>query len=54
MGGWTFVQPRLMELLPARATLSYAGRAPSASPATGSAAVHRREREELLEEAFGD
>jgi 2-oxoglutarate dehydrogenase E1 component len=53
MGGWTFVQTRLVELLPAGATLSYAGRAPSASPATGSAAVHKRELEELLEKAFG-
>jgi len=52
MGGWTFVQPLLGALLPAGVPLSYAGRAPSASPATGSTAVHKRELAALLKEAF--
>ena len=53
MGGWTFVQPRLAETLPAPWRLRYAGRAPSASPATGNASVHKRELAQLLQEAFG-
>ncbi len=52
MGAWTFVQPRLAELLPPGATLRYVGRAASASPATGNAAVHKREMEAFLSEAF--
>ena len=53
MGAWTFVQPLLSELRPAGTALWYAGRAPSASPATGNASVHKRELAELLEDAFG-
>ncbi|MGH9367404.1 MAG: 2-oxoglutarate dehydrogenase E1 component, partial [Thermoanaerobaculia bacterium] len=52
MGAWTFIQPRLAALLPAGASLRYAGRAASASPATGSAAVHKRELAELLAAAL--
>jgi 2-oxoglutarate dehydrogenase E1 component len=52
MGAWTFIQPLLAEVRPAGTALWYAGRAPSASPATGSASVHKRELAELLEEAF--
>jgi 2-oxoglutarate dehydrogenase E1 component len=53
MGAWSFVRPRRSEFLPSGATFGYAGRAPSASPATGSAAVHKRELEQLISEAFG-
>jgi 2-oxoglutarate dehydrogenase E1 component len=53
MGAWTFIRPRRAEFLPGGVSLWYAGRAPSASPATGSAAVHKREIEELIAEAFG-
>jgi 2-oxoglutarate dehydrogenase E1 component len=53
MGAWSFVRPRRSEFLPTGAALWYAGRAPSASPATGSAAVHKRELEQLIAEAFG-
>jgi 2-oxoglutarate dehydrogenase E1 component len=53
MGAWTFIRPRRPEFLPGGVSLWYAGRAPSASPATGSAAVHKREIEELIAEAFG-
>ena len=52
MGAWTFVRERLTELLPKGVTLRYAGRAPSASPATGNATVHKRELAELLRVAF--
>jgi 2-oxoglutarate dehydrogenase E1 component len=52
MGAWTFIKPLLAELLRGGAALRYAGRAPSPSPATGSAAVHKRELEELLSQAL--
>jgi 2-oxoglutarate dehydrogenase complex dehydrogenase (E1) component-like enzyme len=53
MGGWTFVKDRLQPLLPANVPLRYAGRVPSASPATGNANVHKAELVQLLTEAFG-
>jgi 2-oxoglutarate dehydrogenase E1 component len=53
MGAWSFIRPRRDEFLPAGAAFWYAGRAPSASPATGSSAVHKRELEQLISEAFG-
>jgi 2-oxoglutarate dehydrogenase E1 component len=54
MGPWTFVRERLQALVPPRAKLAYAGRLAAASPAVGSARVHRLELEELLAAAFGD
>jgi 2-oxoglutarate dehydrogenase E1 component len=54
MGPWTFVRERLHALIPARAKLSYAGRSASASPAVGSARVHRLELDALLAAAFGE
>jgi len=53
MGGWTFIQPRLSAILPTGIHLRYAGRAPSASPATGNASVHKAELARLLGDAFG-
>ncbi len=48
MGAWTFAAPRLAAVLPAGRELAYVGRPESASPATGSHAVHEREQEQLL------
>lgn len=48
MGGWTFVEPRLRAILPDTAILNYIGRTPSASPATGSYAIHNLEQEQLV------
>jgi 2-oxoglutarate dehydrogenase E1 component len=50
MGSWFFIQPRLNERfdLP----LGYVGRAPSASPATGSSEAHKVELARLLDAAF--
>ena len=48
MGGWAFVEPRFRAILPANATLQYIGRDPSASPATGSYAIHNLEQEKLV------
>jgi len=50
-GAWTFMFPRLLELFPA-SRVRYAGRAPSASPAAGSLAVHKREQEALVRSAL--
>ncbi len=53
MGGWTFVEQRLENLLTACARPVYVGRSPSASPATGSYAIHQAEQARLVEEALG-
>ena len=43
MGGWGFMEPRLRAL---GFEAAYVGRDASASPATGSLRIHRREQEE--------
>jgi len=50
MGAWTFIQPRLETLFERK--IAYAGRPAAASPATGSSALHKREQETLVKEAF--
>ncbi len=52
MGGWTFVEQRLENLLPTCERPIYVGRAPSASPATGSYAIHQAEQARLVAEAL--
>ncbi len=53
MGAWRFVQEQMQPILePTRRVLRYAGRAPSASPASGSLKRHQEELAELLEQAF--
>ncbi len=52
MGGWSFLEDRLRALLPDGITLRYAGRVPSASPATGNAKVHKAELAEVMDEAL--
>jgi 2-oxoglutarate dehydrogenase E1 component len=49
MGGWSFVEPRLRAL---GCEVQYVGRDASASPATGSHQVHKREQKELAEAAI--
>jgi 2-oxoglutarate dehydrogenase E1 component len=51
MGAWTFVSPRLQELL--GQSVQYVGRDSSASPATGLKLVHEREQAEICEAAIG-
>jgi 2-oxoglutarate dehydrogenase E1 component len=53
MGGWTFVEAKFEDLVPGGDRLRYVGRAESASPATGSYAVHMREQEGLVQGALG-
>jgi len=53
MGGWTFVEQRLEGLLSGCERAVYVGRSPSASPATGSYAIHQLEQAKLVAEALG-
>jgi multifunctional 2-oxoglutarate metabolism enzyme len=52
MGGWTFMESRLENLLPRCDRPRYVGRAESPSPATGNYAVHVREQERLVRAAL--
>jgi len=52
MGGWSFVDPLLENLLPRFGRPRFAGRTASASPATGSYAIHLLEQAEFLKEAL--
>jgi 2-oxoglutarate dehydrogenase E1 component len=52
MGAWSFVAERSAEFLPEGAELAYVGRHAAPSPATGNAAVHKRELEQFVAEAF--
>lgn len=49
MGAWFFVEPRLREM---GYNVKYIGRDASASPATGSLEIHKREQRELVQAAF--
>ena len=53
MGGWSFVHARLHRLLRERYSLHHVSREESASPATGSAALHQLEQADLLSRAVG-
>ena len=56
MGAWSFVEPRLEDVLraigAARAQLRYVGRPASAAPATGLYARHLQEQKKLIDEAL--
>ena len=53
MGAWNFVHARLHRLLRDRYTLRHVSRAESASPATGSGALHQLEQADLLDRSVG-
>jgi 2-oxoglutarate dehydrogenase E1 component len=52
MGAWTWVAPRIRDLLRDRLPLVYIGRTRRASPAEGSHHWHVREQERLVQAAF--
>jgi 2-oxoglutarate dehydrogenase E1 component len=52
MGGWTFVADRLREIKPESMSFKYVGRDASASPATGSYAIHNLEQSRIMEDAL--
>ena len=54
MGGWTFVEPRLRAIKHDGIELRFVGRAASASPATGSYAIHELEQRKLVDESLLD
>jgi 2-oxoglutarate dehydrogenase E1 component len=54
MGAWSFIEPRLRELLPENCVISYQGRAEAASPATGSFGLHEVEERALVKWALGE
>ena len=53
MGAWNFAHSRLHRLLRDTHSLRHVSRAESASPASGSAALHRLELEDLMNRAVG-
>jgi 2-oxoglutarate decarboxylase len=53
-GGWYFMESRLLRILGASQTLRYAGRAASASTATGSHTIHQMEQRQLVKDAFAE
>jgi 2-oxoglutarate dehydrogenase E1 component len=53
MGAWSYLQPRLQELLPATAALHYVGRPERASPAEGYPAAHAAEQARIVADALG-
>ena len=52
MGAWTFVRPRIEEILPAAATLKYVGRRDSGTTAEGSIKAHTAEQARIINEAI--
>jgi 2-oxoglutarate dehydrogenase E1 component len=53
MGGWAFIEQRLENILSGCERPIYVGRSASASPATGSYAIHQAEQARLVAEALG-
>jgi 2-oxoglutarate decarboxylase len=53
MGAWSFVRERLANLLGSDYSLGHVARPASASPATGSYAMHELEQADLVERALG-
>ena len=52
MGAWEYIRPLLQETLGSGVTLGYAGRPRSAATATGSYALHKKQFQKMMEEAF--
>jgi 2-oxoglutarate dehydrogenase E1 component len=52
MGGWTFVEDRINQVLPAGKRIRYVGRTASASPATGSYTIHNLEQAKLVSDSL--
>jgi 2-oxoglutarate dehydrogenase complex dehydrogenase (E1) component-like enzyme len=52
MGAWSFVRARLRYIVADHHRISYIGRVPSGSPATGSQRIHQLEQEHIVRQAF--
>ena len=54
MGAWTYMEPRLRELVDEQLPIRYVGNPARPSPAQGSAAFHKREHASIVRAAFKD
>ena len=54
MGAWTYMEPRLRELVDGELPVRYVGKPARPSPAQGSAAVHKKEHAQIARAAFKD
>jgi 2-oxoglutarate dehydrogenase E1 component len=52
MGAWSYMAPRLRDLIGRDPSVDYIGRPDHASPAAGSGAVHQAEQARIVAEAF--
>ena len=52
MGAWTFIQPRIMEILSSKQKLKYVGRRDSGTTAEGSNKAHVMEQNRIITEAL--
>jgi 2-oxoglutarate dehydrogenase E1 component len=52
MGAWSFLSPIIEEVIGRRP--EFVGRKATASPATGSLTLHKREQAELIADALGE
>jgi 2-oxoglutarate dehydrogenase E1 component len=52
MGAWEYIRPLFNELLGAKEAVKYIGRDRSASPATGSHALHKRQFTQIMQTVF--
>ncbi len=52
MGAWSYIAPRIQELLPEGLKVSYIGRPEMASPSEGDPRVHKKEQERIVREAL--
>ena len=52
MGAWTYIRPKLEELIGGRWSLRYIGRPPASSPAEGSMAQHVANQRAIIEQLY--
>jgi 2-oxoglutarate dehydrogenase E1 component len=52
MGAWTFMEPRLRELVDRELPIRYVGKPARSSPAQGSATFHKSEHAQIVRDAF--
>ena len=52
MGAWDYIHPYINELLEGKMQVRYIGRGRSASTAVGSTALHKKEYQQMMDEAF--